>query len=251
MQLFIDSFLQESVAKDIRQQAINAKYYDWHGPDGQLYKRVCIIDSPDILNAIEGICGKVKMLGMAFRLNYEGEFPNQAIHSDVGWGTHALVYYLNDTQEDLGGTAFWKHKETGATEINPDDHELLDKIKDSWDNEDTWEMDKYVPMKFNRATIYESKLFHSRYPFDAFGSTPEDGRLVAVAFFTPVGEKMKRYNLHDNDGYLIHVVTDPNVVEDIDGEWVKYEDVVTLENSLNKIHNDKQTELVKTLAGIG
>ena len=38
-------------------------------------------------------------------------------------------------------------------------------------------------LKFNRAVVYESALFHSRYPFAAFGSGPEDGRLIAVAFF--------------------------------------------------------------------
>ena len=39
--------------------------------------------------------------------------------------------------------------------------------------------------RMGRAVIYESELFHSRYPFAAFGSGPEDGRLVAVAFFSP------------------------------------------------------------------
>jgi hypothetical protein len=184
--LVIDGFLLNEQALQLRQIAVEANYVDWHGPDGQLYKRICIIDSPDIKWAIESICGPVKMLGMAFRLNYDEEMPNAAIHSDVGWGTHALVYYLNNTEDDLGGTGFWKHRETGAEEIEWDDSELLDKVKDSWDNEEHWDMVQYVPMKFNRATIYESKLFHSRYPFDAFGSTPEDGRLIAVAFFTPI-----------------------------------------------------------------
>lgn len=183
--IIIDEFLNAEAAVQLREIAINANYIDWHGPDGQLYKRICIIDSPDVRRAIEDVVGSTTMLGMGFRLNYESELPNQAIHSDLGWGTHALVYHLTYTDEDLGGTAFWKHKVTSATEIESGDQELLDKVKDSWDNEDHWEMVHYVPMKFNRATIYESKLFHSRYPFDAFGSTPEDGRLIVVAFFTP------------------------------------------------------------------
>lgn len=183
--LVFDKFLTDESARHIRNAAINANYTDWHGPDGQLYKRICMIYSPDIRQAIEDVCGPVNMLGMGFRLNYHEEMPNAAIHSDLGWGTHALVYYLNDTEDDLGGTAFWKHKTTGAKVIDLGDQELLDKVAISWDNEDDWEMTTYVPMKFNRATIYESRLFHSRYPFDAFGSTPEDGRLIAVAFFTP------------------------------------------------------------------
>lgn len=185
----IDDFLTEDEAHSLREIAVKASYIDWHGPDGELYKRICIIDSPDITKAIEDVCGPVKMLGQAFRLNYDEELPNAAIHSDIGWGTHALVLYLNDTEDDLGGTAFWKHKLTGAEKIEHNDQELLKLVQPDWDKEEAWETTRYVPMKFNRATIYESKLFHSRYPFDAFGSTPEDGRLIVVAFFTPTGEE--------------------------------------------------------------
>lgn len=187
--IVIDDFLEEEVAKLLRGIAVKADYVDWHGPDGELYKRICIIDSVDLTDAIEDVCGPVKMLGQGFRLNYDGELPNAAIHSDFGWGTHALVLYLNDTEDDLGGTAFWKHKLTGADKIEPNDKELLKLVQPDWNNENAWETTKYVPMKFNRATIYESRLFHSRYPFDAFGTTPEDGRLIAVAFFTPTGEE--------------------------------------------------------------
>lgn len=186
--IVIDDFLTVEEAKALREIAVNAKYIDRHGPDGELYKRVCIINSQDITNVIEGICGPVNMLGQAFRLNYDEELPNAAIHRDIGWGTHALVLYLNDTEDDLGGTAFWKHVATGTEKIEPNDQELLKLVEPDWNNEDAWETTKYVPMKFNRATIYESKLFHSRYPFDAFGSTPEDGRLIVVAFFTPTGD---------------------------------------------------------------
>lgn len=40
-------------------------------------------------------------------------------------------------------------------------------------------------MQLGRLVIYESALFHSRWPFEAFGTDPESGRLIAVAFFTP------------------------------------------------------------------
>ena len=33
--------------------------------------------------------------------------------------------------------------------------------------------------------IYDGSLFHSRWPFEAFGTGPQDGRLILVAFFTP------------------------------------------------------------------
>lgn len=131
---------------------------------------------------LEGLLGSVDMLGMAFRLNYNEEEPNAAIHSDVGWGTHALVLYLS---EGPSGTAFWKHIPTQTDRIEEGDTWLFEQINQDWNNESKWEVSRFVQMKFNRAIIYESALYHSRYPFKAFGDSPETGRLVIVAFFTP------------------------------------------------------------------
>lgn len=176
----IDKFLPD--ADKIREQALQSQYIDWQGPDGEVYKRICITDVPRLQEKIEEIMGPVDMLGMGYRLNFNLEEPNHAIHSDLGWGTHALVLYLS---EGPSGTAFWKHKATDTVSITQGEVELFEQIKDDWNNEDAWEITKYVNMKFNRALIYESKLYHSRYPFQAFGRGFENGRLIAVAFFTP------------------------------------------------------------------
>lgn len=185
--LVIGNFLPIDIANKIRQEAIDAKYIDWLGHDGQTYKRISIVDNQDIRDTIEKHCGKVDMLGMAFRLNYEGEEPNQSIHTDVGWGTHALVLYLNDGPS---GTAFWRHKSSGKGRLNPHDLMTYSFVRKDWTDESKWEQIDFVPMIFNRGIIYESELFHSRWPFKAFGSTPEDGRLIVVAFFTPIGERI-------------------------------------------------------------
>lgn len=131
------------------------------------------------------------MLGMGYRLNFAGELPNAAVHSDLGWGTHALVLYLSDPPMGANqcGTAFWRHNATGAHRIDPGDFDLLDEIQVDWNDESAWTQRARVPMQFNRALIYESALFHSRYPFEAFGDNAETGRLIAVAFFTPRGQK--------------------------------------------------------------
>lgn len=114
------------------------------------------------------------------------EMPNQSIHSDMGWGTHALVLYLC---EGPGGTAFWKHNETNAERIKQGDVELYEQIKYDWEDEDKWSLRHIAELKFNRAVIYSSELFHSRYPFEAFGEHPGNGRLIGVAFFTPTPEE--------------------------------------------------------------
>ena len=172
-------------ATELRQLALQSKFIDWLGPDGHLYRRVCIMEIPGIRAMLEGCFGPIEMLGMAFRLNYNDEEPNCAIHSDLGWGTHALVLYLS---EGPGGTAFWKHKKTGTDRIDVGDVWLFEQVNKDWNDENCWELEHLVPMKFNRAIIYESALFHSRYPFKAFGDSPSTGRLIVTAFFNIQGK---------------------------------------------------------------
>lgn len=178
--MIIDNFIASP--DPIRAAGLIADYEDWQGPDGEVYKRIYRVDIPEMWKAVEHAMGPVEKLGMAYRLNYNGELPNAAIHSDMGWGTHALVWFGCDGE---GGTAFWRHKETGAERIKPGDLELYEQIKDDWDDESKWEMVELAGVKFNRAVIYSSELFHSRYPFGAFGTDAESGRLIIVAFFTP------------------------------------------------------------------
>lgn len=173
-----DDFLPHVDA--VREHALAAPYTDFHAHDGEIYKRVWIGAVPGLQDAIEDKIGPVQMLGMGYRLNFNGELPNAAIHSDLGWGTHAAVLYLS---EGDSGTAFWQHVATEAKTIHVGDDALFEAVKDDWNDADKWHQLSFVPMKLNRALIYESALFHSRYPFEAFGTGPQDGRLVAVAFF--------------------------------------------------------------------
>lgn len=176
----IDNFLPDASA--VRDHALVSPYIDWTGPDGEIYRRVCLTEVPGLREHIEAVIGPVDMHGMGYRLNFGGELPNAAIHSDLGWGSHALVLHLS---EGDGGTAFWRHKRTSAERINPGDADLFEQVRSDWNDEGAWEQTHLIGMCFNRALIYESALFHSRYPFAAFGSCPDDGRLIAVAFFTP------------------------------------------------------------------
>lgn len=171
-------------AQALREEALRAPYIDWKGYDGQVYKRVCLTEVPGLQEAIEAQLGPVEMLGMGYRLNFNQELPNASIHSDMGWGTHAAVLYLSEGE---GGTAFWRHKATGASRIEPGDLDLLGHIQSDWDDADRWDQVGLAEMQLGRLLIYESALFHSRWPFEAFGTDYDSGRLVAVAFFTPRG----------------------------------------------------------------
>ena len=172
-------------AAELREMGLAADYVDWQGYDGQVYKRICVTEVPGLRQAIEDRLGPVDMLGMGFRLNYGGEMPNAAIHSDLGWGTHAAVLYLSEGE---GGTAFWRHKETGATRVNPGDTELFERVRHDWGDASKWEQVFLSGIEMGKAIIYESAMFHSRWPFQAFGDSPETGRLISVAFFSPVAK---------------------------------------------------------------
>lgn len=180
--LVIDEFLDD--AQSVREDGLRASYVDWPAPDGEVYKRIAITEVPGLREGIERAMGPVQMLGMGYRLNFNGELPNAAIHSDLGWGTHAAVLYLSEGE---GGTAFWRHRETGASRIDPGDMVLFEKVRDDWNDASRWQRIGLAEMKLGRCVIYESALFHSRWPFAAFGDDTETGRLVAVAFFTPEG----------------------------------------------------------------
>lgn len=180
--IVVDGFLPNPA--EIRTQALSAPFVDWPGPDGEVYKRVALTPVPGLVEGVERIFGPVEMHGMGYRLNFGGEAPNHAIHSDLGWGTHALVLYLSEGE---GGTAFWKHKATGADALHAGDERLWEQVRGDWDNADAWEQVGLCEMRFNRAVMYEGARFHSRWPFAAFGDSPETGRLIAVSFFTPRG----------------------------------------------------------------
>ena len=163
----------------VRNHAILSEFYDWLAPDGAVYKRISMLHVPDLLDTLTNNLGGIKIILSGYRLNYEGEPPNQAIHSDLGFGTHVVVVYLN---EGDSGTAFWEHKETKVVELTFD-HDLVVQTAADCDNPEAWEQRTVIPTKNNRAVVYKASLFHSRFPFEAFGNTPEDGRLIAIAFF--------------------------------------------------------------------
>lgn len=165
----------------VRRDALRAEFVDWPAPDGEIYKRVCQKEVPGLRHSLEEIFGDVSIHRQGYRLNYAGEPPNAAIHSDLGWGSHALVLYLCQGE---GGTAFWRHKATGASRMEPSE-DLFNQVRTDWDDPEKWEQHGLCEIRFNRAVIYEAAEFHSRWPFEAFGNSPETGRLIAVAFFTP------------------------------------------------------------------
>lgn len=180
----IDDFLENP--DDVRERGVHANFDDVVGPvDGVVYKRVAPGVIPEVEEKLSEIIGRpICIFGMAYRLNYAGELPNNEIHADLGWGTYAAVVYLSEPPEGQeSGTAFWKHH-TGHERIKAGQLDVLRDVEADWNNESKWEQTKFVSCKYNSAIIYKGELFHSRWPFEAFGQTPEDGRLIVTVFFS-------------------------------------------------------------------
>jgi hypothetical protein len=189
-----DDFLRDPEA--IRALVPEMPFQDVVGPDKQVYKRVAIAD-PSLFNAeiADFVGAPVAQRYSVFRLNFNGEDPNSAIHTDAEYDSHALVLYLSRPGDCTGGTAFWRHKKTGFTAW-PTKQEILRKGKNpqgvwegltrDWDNVDAWEQTHLAEMKYNRAICYPTSMFHSRYPFKAFGNCPENGRLIFCSFMSLV-----------------------------------------------------------------
>ncbi len=168
----------------VRERGVRSQFGDYAAPDGQVYKRVAIGEIPEVTRALGALMGRpIKLLGMAYRLNYEGEIPNHEIHADLGWGTYAAVVYLSSPPEGTeSGTAFWQHR-TGYERVKPGDVAAVLAVQADWNDETQWEQTAFVRSEYNSAIVYRSEMFHSRWPFSAYGSTPEDGRLAVVVFF--------------------------------------------------------------------
>jgi len=180
--------------ESVRNDLIAAGQFEtYKGPDGFDYTNVAKWDTPqwhDRLSQVLGCPINVKMSG--FRLNLAGELPHSWVHSDDICAQWAVVLYMNPPHQCSGGTAFWKHIGLQIDRM-PDLEAMaaqgqnvpwfMDMMSREWRCLDWWEQVGFVAMKTNRLITYPTFMFHSRYPFEGFGSTPADARMIWVCFY--------------------------------------------------------------------
>ena len=136
-----------------------------------------------------------------FRLIYEDKAKDPSsktwIHYDSMVTRYAGILYLNLAEQCDGGTAFYRHKETGWESLpeisSPKWYEatlrtgkqfdiLLKTLQhDGFDVDKKWDLVSQVPMRFNRCILFDSSQFHAR--IGSFGNSPSDGRLTQNFFF--------------------------------------------------------------------
>lgn len=170
--------------------------YEEHEHEGHKYKGIGIGYSPEgAEQLLSSVLGRVKIDMEYFRLGIGNDITNY-IHADAGISQWAAVWYLSTPPPGvIAGTAFWRHKELGL-EGMPDqewlthnemtaDELVATLIRDNMD-ESKWEMTGLIGQKYNRIALYPTRLFHSRYPKDAWGHDINDGRLCWTAFLRTI-----------------------------------------------------------------
>lgn len=121
-----------------------------------------------------------------FRLTMPSQPPPTYIHNDLALADITAILYLN--RMGKGGTALWKHRESGLTSA-PTSADLqrlgldyMRKLIEDGTDESKWELDELCDMKYGRLVAFDSGLWHSCYPRGGWGTDAEDGRLIQVYF---------------------------------------------------------------------
>ncbi len=189
--LIFDDFATD--ARSVRDTVIHGGFSNQTGPDGALYTGISLHPVSQWFSRITELVGKSIVPRLScFRLNLAGELPHSWVHSDDICAKYASVLYLNLPEQCHGGTAFWRHKLKGINSL-PSKEDLTAQGLDAdayykamdleWKNLSLWKREQMVEMKWNRFVTYPTCMFHSRYPHEAFGTGPQDGRLIWICFY--------------------------------------------------------------------
>lgn len=196
--IIVDDFFPQHQVSDLHNKLMGATFQDERGLDA-VYPNICKDHQPDnaaqLLAAAHRRETPVSINLSCFRLGLSGERDDTFCHADGIYGAKwAAVVYLTKNVR-MGGTTFWMHTPTGLDGM-PDDS-LIDLagfntplwhryMTEETKSPGTWQLAGFAGFKFNRLVTYPTNVFHSRFPNDIaapFGSTPETGRLIWVAFY--------------------------------------------------------------------
>tara|TARA_R100000152_G_scaffold12870_1_gene5583 strand:- start:50 stop:637 length:588 start_codon:yes stop_codon:yes gene_type:complete len=139
------------------------------------------------LEVIEG--GNIENVGAFFRQAKKGQDNEWRIHCDIkpipgkDQPDRAVVlFFSNDKNKNLNGTAFWEHKKHGE-KLDMGNIKEYDRILVEDANElSNWNLKSVIGSKKNRLISYPCNYFHSKYPNEA--KTP---RIVFVMFYKNKG----------------------------------------------------------------
>lgn len=193
----IDNFL--SYPDQVRQSALDSGFGTWAPKKGKVGSSIytgmnytgfhaVLIHALAVSNA-----NPVFPNSMFFRVSNK-DTERAYIHSDREMGSRTCIVYLSK-HERISGTAFWRHKRTGLTEMPSFEEQeklgIADELKEDMvsGKREKWEQLDFIRGHYNRALVFHAPLFHSRFPFHGFGTNEEDGRMIWGCHFFVLGPK--------------------------------------------------------------
>lgn len=184
--MVIDNFLEDP--DEMRQSALSSGFGTWRPNKGAI--------GPDHFEGVNfygnhgtGVRALAKQFHKAiypnkffFRVTTE-DTAEAVVHSDIFTGDLTCILYMS--KHEGSGTEFYRHKPTNTFALPPlkkfyADPENFERMKKDCSHRDPeiWEKTRAVEGAYNRAVIFPSPVFHSRYPYTGFGHNPEDGRMI-------------------------------------------------------------------------
>lgn len=159
-------------ADRVRNKALGLQFNEILG-----FKGIAPVAGNDwFVNAIEANMGlPIKINHSFFRKSPHGQIEPNYIHTDADMGMYTAILYLNYTHPEEDGTLFWRNRSSNSL--------VGDVTSEEGKRAEEWELIKRVPMRFNRALIFDSRLFHSRGLELNFGEG-EGARLIQTVFFS-------------------------------------------------------------------
>lgn len=160
----------------------NKKFYITNAPYGLQEKITKLIEK--ILNK------KINIISAFVRKATKFLDTNWAIHSDLYVGqeespTHGAVFYISHKEDELNGTALWKHKELGYKMPRDLGQERTMELSDrDYNDLDKWELSSVIGGIENRLVSYPAEFFHSKFPRQAWGTTQKDCRIIFALFYS-------------------------------------------------------------------
>ncbi len=188
-----DSFLADP--HKMRESALRSGFGSWTPKKGDMgashYDGVNFWgDHATAFRGLHEKLGQIIPSSMFFRIT-NPSMERALIHSDREYGDHTAIVYLSE-RDHPSGTGFFRHLETGLTQMPSLEEMTRDPALFGTLNRDTfrpdaWELYEFVEAKFNRCVVFDAPLIHCRIPPNGFGTTEADSRMVWVCHFNEVG----------------------------------------------------------------
>lgn len=177
--IVIDDFLPDF---DLVRKFVDGVEYGDHEFMGKTYTGFGQVTLP-LKALIEEVCGPVSIRMSHLRLGTKATPLTHYIHADNCGASWAMVLCLSQPNVETG-TAFWTHKETGLERLPmPCPPELFVKLDHDLPDVSKWTLTEMVESKENRAIVFESARFHSRFPKVLPIEPGDKPRIVSTTFF--------------------------------------------------------------------